>query len=75
MYLKSKIMQKLRDQMARDLYGMTVKEATACSICIDCQDDIDIHSLSDVDWREYCISGLCPECFENTPKRTVQLDS
>jgi hypothetical protein len=56
----------LKNQMAKECFGMTKAEAHAQQICISCQKPIGhpaFHTAADV--VEYRISGLCPKCFDH----------
>ena len=60
---------RMADQLARNLYGMTQKEAWAASVCIKCKAPV-LHELGNpsykqlVDEREYRISAICGPCFD-----------
>lgn len=57
-------LQKLKDAIAKDLYKMTVKEARAKGICIQCHEEALPRCYSEAGRREYRISGLCEQCFD-----------
>jgi len=53
----------LKDDMTNDLFGMTKAEAIKKGVCIDCKQPAMSGCFSDLDVREYKISGLCGRCF------------
>ena len=57
--------KNFKDSFAKKLYGMTVDNAIAAGKCIACKDDAIPKIYSDAGKREYQISGLCEECFDN----------
>ena len=58
-------LQSLKDRLANDLFGMTKAEAVEQGICIDCKEPALPNCYSDAGVREYYISGMCEECFDN----------
>jgi len=59
-------LQKFKDDLSRQLYGKTAKEAIATGRCIDCGQIAAYRCYSDAGRREYLISGLCEACFDAT---------
>jgi len=57
-------LQDFKDKLSKEVFGRTAPEAQKKSVCVCCGDLVDPLELSDLDWREYEISGLCPKCFE-----------
>jgi hypothetical protein len=55
-------LKELQDRLAEKLFGQTMTEAKEKKVCIMCKRPAE--GLTDVDAREYEISGLCPKCFE-----------
>lgn len=68
----------LTNHVALKMFGMTVTEAHAKHICVDCKSPIrdergeDAEATgengqiySDAGWKEYRISGLCETCFDS----------
>lgn len=58
-------LDKFKDNMARQLYGMTKAEAISKGICIDCKELAKPKCHTDAGNREYLISGMCEECFDD----------
>lgn len=59
-------LQELKDGIARNLFGMTIKDAIQQRICIDCKKSPKFYS--EAGRREYLISGLCEPCFDRITK-------
>ncbi len=58
-----------KDDLANNLFNMTVKEAINKNICIDCKQPITDKSFySQAGIKEYQISGLCEYCFDKIIK-------
>lgn len=66
-------MQDFKDAVAMKIYGITLTEAHAKGICIDCKesmyqpipyDSIMRNELTPLDVKEYKISGICPICWD-----------
>lgn len=53
------------DKLTKDVFGMTKNEAQNDGICICCHQEAKPKCYSDAGLREYQISGLCEECFDN----------
>ena len=51
-----------KDALALSIYGMTATEAHHKGICISCR-QVPQHQ-STIDVKEYRISGLCGDCFD-----------
>lgn len=56
-------LRALLDTLAVNAFGKTRSEAHRDSICIRCSEQVDVGKLSDTGWKEYGISGVCPQCF------------
>lgn len=54
----------IRDELAKEAFGMTRMEATRRQICISCRllQNPDLYE-TDADRAEYKLSALCPACF------------
>ena len=61
-------LQKLKDSISTEVFGMTVKEATDQGICISCRRPALERCYSDDGKLEYPISGLCELCFDKFTK-------
>lgn len=61
----------LKDLLAVGIFGITIAEAKAQGICIDCQKAALPNCYSSAGRKEYEISGLCEKCFDklNKPKK------
>jgi hypothetical protein len=57
-------LNKLKDTLARESYGITKEEALRMNICIDCKKTPLFYSQPGI--REYRITGLCEFCFDLT---------
>lgn len=57
-------MNSTSERMAKALYGWTAKEAIAERKCVKCRGDADALTYSDAGAREYEISGVCEQCFD-----------
>lgn len=55
----------LVDFMGNTLFGMTKNQAISNQICISCKRPWEDHTFSQAGKKEYFISGLCEECFDN----------
>ena len=61
---KEDALKNLKSNLAKDLFGMTKKEAIKKGICLDCKQPAMSYCYSDAGVREYKISGLCEKCFD-----------
>jgi len=61
-------LQKFKDKLSTDLYGMTVEEANKKGICLQCKEEAIPKCYSEAGKREFYISGLCELCFDNITK-------
>ena len=66
----------LKNNIAISMFGMTIADAHARNICIDCKSAIrdergeeetgeNGQIYSDAGWKEYAISGLCETCYDS----------
>ena len=56
-------LQKFKDTISKELYSMTLAEAHAKGLCIQCKKQPTYSS--EAGRREYAISGLCEPCFDS----------
>ena len=56
--------QKMKDSLSKDIFGLTKNEANAKGICIQCKEEALSKCYSDAGRREYYISGMCEKCFD-----------
>lgn len=61
-------MQELQDAVAVELYGMTASEAQQKGICLECKEPALPKCYSNTGRKEYGISGLCEQCFDELTK-------
>ena len=57
-------LRAFKDNLAKELYGETAKEAQEFGLCIQCKQDALSNCYSEAGKREYKISGLCEKCFD-----------
>lgn len=58
-------LNKFKDDLARDMFGITKDEAQQLGVCIRCKQPITPKNIySPAGHREYVISGLCELCFD-----------
>ncbi len=57
-------LQEFKDEYSRYCYGMTKEEAHRDGVCIHCQLDWEPRTYSSAGRREYKISGLCEQCWD-----------
>lgn len=57
-------LQKLKDTLAKELYGQTAKDAQKTGLCINCKQPALPNCYSEAGRKEYRISGLCEKCFD-----------
>jgi hypothetical protein len=58
-------LDKFKDEMMIGAFGITKGEAIAKRICVKCKEPADPKIRSEAGRREYHISGLCEECWDN----------
>jgi hypothetical protein len=58
-------LQKFKDAVSRAAHQMTKGEAHAAGVCVKCKEDWKPRTHSEAGRKEYQISGLCEECFDN----------
>ena len=57
-------LEELKNNLSQDLYGITKAEACRTGICIQCKEPALPKCYSEAGKREYKISGLCEQCFD-----------
>jgi hypothetical protein len=57
-------LKQFQDALAKDAHGMTVDDAWAKGICIDCKQPAEPKCHTEEGNREYHISAMCEECFD-----------
>lgn len=57
-------LQRLKNALSQELYGTTFAEVYEKGICIQCKQPAIPKCYSEAGRREYRISGLCEECFD-----------
>jgi hypothetical protein len=57
-------LQELKDNLAMESFGISLREAWEKGICIDCRQEALPNCYSDAGEKEYRISGLCEKCFD-----------
>ena len=57
-------LDRFKNNLAKQLYGMTKAEAINKGICIDCKELAKPKCHTEAGNKEYLISGLCEECFD-----------
>lgn len=59
---------KVKDFVSKELWGSTVAEVIPSGLCIKCKEPALEKCYSAMGRREYRISGLCEECFDEITK-------
>ena len=57
-------LDQFKNDMARDIYGMSKDEAIEKGICLECNEQALPKCYSPEGRKEYTISGLCEQCFD-----------
>lgn len=57
------------NEVLGEKFGMTCDEAQSEDICINCKQPAFEKCYSDAGIREYSISGICEECFDEMFRR------
>lgn len=59
-------LNRLKGELAEDVFGITKEDAIEQAICINCRQSITTPGLfySMVGRREWAISGTCERCFD-----------
>lgn len=57
-------MEKLKEDLCKMSFGMSRADALGSGICVQCREKALAKCYSDAGRREYWISGLCEECFD-----------
>jgi hypothetical protein len=61
-------LQDLKDSMSKELWGSTVAVVIPSGLCIKCKEPALEKCYSAMGRREYRISGLCEQCFDEITK-------
>jgi hypothetical protein len=61
---RSEEMNKVVNDFSRKLFGMSQERAIALGICLSCKEHAMSKCYSDAGKKEYKISALCEECFD-----------
>ena len=56
-------LQDALDAMARSARRRTKAEAHRDLMCVRCSEEVDFRAMTEIDLKEYRISGVCPKCF------------
>ena len=59
------VLGRLKNNMAKELYGTTLDEVKESGICISCKEPALEKCYSEAGRKEFYISGLCEICFDN----------
>jgi hypothetical protein len=54
------------EEMAKELFGRTMKTAHTQCICISCGKKVKRRNLPEKYYKEYMLTALCPECIKTT---------
>lgn len=57
-------MKKIKEKFSKKVFGMSISEAQAKGICIQCRKPALENCYSEAGKKEYAISGLCEKCFD-----------
>lgn len=57
-------LQTMLDGMAERQFGMTSARAQELGCCIRCRRDVSPALLTDIDRREYGMTAICPQCWD-----------
>ena len=58
-------LQEEIDKLAFDLFGQTKSQSVSTGLCIHCKESALPKCYSDAGRKEYGISGLCEQCFDD----------
>ena len=70
--MSTKGVNKLLDDIALKIWGMTKSEALSKGICVCCKKNIGDMHMREIDVSEWEKSGLCFECFDQVLDREGQ---
>lgn len=63
-------LKQIKNQLALNLFGLTLEDAHLQHICIKCKEPISQSNVyTSAGYREYEISGLCENCYDEITKR------
>ncbi len=60
--LAGNALKSFKDDLAKNLFGITKEQALKKEICIDCKKDMTTFETN-IEESEWNISGLCNSCF------------
>lgn len=58
-----------KNHLSRLAHGMTKAEAHEAKICVRCKESPEFKTHSEAGRKEYLVSGLCEECFNELTKQ------
>ena len=58
------MLDKLKDELAKDIFSISKSEAISKGICVDCKQPAVKNCYSQAGLKEYRITGLCEKCFD-----------
>ena len=56
--------------LQKRVFGVT-REELPDSVCISCKTKLNIELFSEIDRKEFRISGLCPQCFDDITREEI----
>tara|TARA_B100001964_G_C13870385_1_gene438402 strand:- start:183 stop:572 length:390 start_codon:yes stop_codon:yes gene_type:complete len=62
--VSKKQMKDYKDNWSKELFGLAMSEAIHQGICVRCRKSISDKKMTNIDKKEFLISGLCPKCFD-----------
>ena len=60
---RTDVMQEWLDNLSRDANGVSNTESKEKRLCLFCRKNVDEMEMSELDWREWEISAICPNCY------------
>lgn len=61
-------LQELKNNLAKEAFGLTKEEAITKGICLYCKEQAMWKCSTRAGRREYLTSGICEECFDDITK-------
>ena len=62
---RSKEMQRTIDKISKEIFGISNTETVNTGLCIQCKEPALPKCYSEAGRKEFTISGMCEECFDN----------